>query len=70
MNNKHTDLDDTLFSRTTSDAGMETPTMQELDLGQWMTKKASVTSIKMETPTMQHLWKMTSEYNQDQSLRT
>ena len=52
MDNKHTDVDDKLFSRTTSDTGMETPTMQELDLGQWMTKQASVTSIKMETPTM------------------
>ena len=70
MNDKHTDLDDKLFSRTTSDTGMETPTMQELDLGQWMTKQASVTSIKMETTTIQHLWKMTSEYNQDQSLIT
>ena len=52
VNDKHTDLDDKLFSRTTSDTEMETPTMQELDLGQWMTKQASVTSIKMETPTM------------------
>ena len=40
----------------------------DLDLGQWMTKKASVSSIKTKTTTMQHLWKMTSEYNQDQSL--
>jgi hypothetical protein len=52
VDNKHTDLDDKLFTRTTSDTGMETPTMQELDLGQWITKQDSVTSIKMETTTM------------------
>jgi hypothetical protein len=40
----------------------------DLELGQWMTKKASVYSIMMKTTTMQHLWKMTSEYDQDQSL--
>ena len=70
MDDKHTDLDDKLFSRTTSDTGMETPTMQELDLGQWLTEQASVTNVKTETSTMQHLREMTSEYNQDQSPRT
>jgi hypothetical protein len=30
-----------------------------LELGLWMTKKASVSSIKMKTTTMQHLWKKT-----------
>ena len=44
--------------------------MQELDLGQWLTEQASVTNVKTETSTMQHLWKMTSECNQDQSPRT
>ena len=38
VNNKHSDLDDKLFSRTASHAEMETPTMQALDLGQWLTK--------------------------------
>ena len=70
VNDKHTDLDDKLFSRTASDTEMETPTMQALDLGQWLTEQASVTNVKTETPTMQHLWKMTSECNQDQSPRT
>ena len=31
---KHTDLDDKLYSRTTSDTKMKTPTMQGLELGQ------------------------------------
>ena len=70
VNNKHSDLDDKLFSRTARDTEMETPTMQALDLRQWLTEQASVTNVKTETSTMQHLWKMTSECNQDQSPRT
>jgi hypothetical protein len=51
VNDKHTDLDDKLFSRTTSDTEMRTPT-NHAGTGQWMTKQASVTSVKMETSTM------------------
>ena len=54
MNDKHTDLDDRLSSRTTSNTEMETPTMQALDLGQWLTEQASMTNVKTETSTMQH----------------
>ena len=70
VNNKHSDLDDKPFSRTASHAEMETPTKQALDLGQWLTEQASMTKVKTETSTMEHLWKMTSECNQDQSPRT
>ena len=70
MNNQHSDLDDKPFSRTTSHAEMETSTMQALDPGQWLTEQASVTNVKTETSTMQHLREMTSECDQDQSPRT
>jgi hypothetical protein len=70
LNDKQSDLDDKLLSRTASDTEMETPTMQALDLGQWLTEQASVTNVMTETSTMQHLWKMTSEFNQDQSPMT
>ena len=70
MNNQHLDLDDQLFSRTASHAEMETSTMQALDLGQWLTEQASVTNVKTETSTMQHLQETTSACDRDQSQRT
>jgi hypothetical protein len=70
VNDKHSDLDDKLFSRPTSDTEMETPTMQELDLGQWLTEQASVTNVKTETSTMQHLRELTRGCDRDQSPRT
>jgi hypothetical protein len=69
VNNKHSDLDDKLFSRTASHAEMETPAKQALDLGQWLTEQTSVTNVKTKTFTMQHLREMTSKYDQDQSPR-
>ena len=56
VNDKHTDLDDKLFSRTPSNAEMET-------------EQTSVTNVKTETSTMQHLREMTSKCDQDQSPR-
>ena len=72
MNNQHLDLDDQLFSKIASHAKMETSTMQDLDLEQWLTEHFSKTSsrVKTETSTMQHLREMTSECDQDQSPRT
>jgi hypothetical protein len=70
VNNLHSNLDDKPFSRTASNAEMETSTMQALDPGQWLTEQASVTNVKTETSTMQHLREMTNEYNQNQNPRT
>jgi hypothetical protein len=39
----------------------------DLELGQWMTKKVPVSSIKMKTTTMQHLWKTTTSPGSRQS---
>jgi hypothetical protein len=86
MNNQHLDQDDQLFSGIASHAGMETSTMQALDLEQWLTEQASVTNqrldledqlfsrissyAKMETSTMQHLREMTSESHRTSSRAT
>jgi hypothetical protein len=50
VTNQCLDLEDQLFSRTSSHAEMETSTMQALDLEQWLTR----------TSTMLHLREMTS----------
>ena len=71
VNNQHLDQNDKLFSKTASHAKMETSTMQDLDLEQWLTEQASVTNqrldledrlfsrtashAKTEISTMQHL---------------